>query len=1546
DLVYYGNGKQLEYDLIVAPGADPNVVALSYEGAQNIKVDRDGNLVLKTAAGDLRQLKPVVYQEVNGKRKLIEGRYQVRGKNSVGFRLSRYDRTKPLVIDPILVYSSLVNAGGYGAGIAVDSNGYAYITGYTFQDFNPTAGAFQTIFTGDYCVFVTKVNQTGTGVVYSTYLGGNGQAEAYGIAVDSAGSAYVTGYASGSFPTTVGSYQPTLNSSFDAFVTKLNATGSALAYSTFYGGSEFEEGLSIAVDAAGNAYVAGDSGSRNLVTTVGAVQANSRGGTESFVLRLNSTGSALGYATYLGGGGSDLPVSISVDSANNIYVAGETSSFNFAQVNALQSPNGVNRGLFKSTNNGTSWSLSNSGLQNSQVTAIVINPITTAIMYAGTIGGVYKTVNGGATWIASGPTNGGVRALAIDPTNPSIVYAGTNNGVYKTTDAGATWAQINNGIIFQFSGVAYPITVRSIAIDPSNPAIVYAATSLGFYKTTDGGASWTRFGTGAIGLTSTNVQTVVIDPITPSTIYAGFNSTGVFMSTNSGANWTAMNTGLATSSSRNIRSMAILPNAPGTLYVGTLAGIFKTTNGGANWTAVNNGLLVPYSDASSLIPESTNAIVIDPLNPNNVYAGATNSALASGAYPLTSVIKSTDGGANWTAITNGFSGLNNGVFALAINLSDPSILYVGNAGDFDGYATKINANGTSFNYSTIVGSSRNDYVAGIVPDAAGNSYLFGGTGGTNFPITPGAFDSTLSGFYDTFAMKLNSTGTARLYSTYLGGTAIEDSYGLAVDAAGNAHVIGYTTSADFPVTAGAFQSTLRSTGGGTDAFVTKLNATGTALSYSSFLGGAGDELFDFQGNNIALDPLGNAYVVGYTSDINTFPSFGFANAFSDTFGPSITFVAKIDGGLPSYSITGRLTTAANAPIAGVLVQVSNATFYRSTFTDSDGYYAIVSLPAGDYMVAPSRTAASGHYVFSPTNRSFPGLNSNQTANFTGTQAFDIFGKVTSSTVPGLGLFDVTLTLSGASSAIVTSDAEGNYVFRDLLPGDYTITPSKAGFTFDPVNLPITITNADRTAADFTSASGTFFSVTGHIADAANAAIANVLVTMTASSQVGSRTQTTLTDASGDYQFANLQAGGNYTFVPTRAQYLFTPESQAFPNLSGNQIGNFAGGTWQPVVLTAVRISEFKAWTVGGRTYVYVKPQFPDAGYRILNWGQTSRVGNDFTADANAEKFTGPSIQAEVTTAQIYDLGPLANGTYNFNFKTSGTLAKALEFTVSSAVPLPNPIDNSRDFVKQQYQDFLNRDADPAGEDFWTDNINKCNDPARRPPGQTVEQCTLRQRETTSAAFFLSPEFQDTGYFVYRMYVGGLGRQPKLSEFKPDASTVGNGIIVNGQLSGTKINQNKAAFAASFVNCVDASKYRCAEFKARYDALSNQAYVDKLFQNTGVNASAADRTALVNGLDGATETRATVLQKIVDGINVIAEGNQQFTTTYGQAFYNSELNRAFVELEYFGYMKRDPDEAGYAFWLAKLNLFNGNFVNAEMVLAFISSPEYRARFGQP
>lgn len=268
-------------------------------------------------------------------------------------------------------------------------------------------------------------------------------------------------------------------------------------------------------------------------------------------------------------------------------------------------------------------------------------------------------------------------------------------------------------------------------------------------------------------------------------------------------------------------------------------------------------------------------------------------------------------------------------------------------------------------------------------------------------------------------------------------------------------------------------------------------------------------------------------------------------------------------------------------------------------------------------------------------------------------------------------------------------------------------------------------------------------------------------------------------------------------------------------------------------------------------------------------------------------------------------------------------------------PASEPSNETRFFVRQQYYDFLSRHPDQEGWDHWTDNINLCNDPARRPANQTVGQCIDRQRETTSAAFFISPEFQYTGYYVYRFYQGSLGRKPTFSEFFADKQIVANGILVGEELSGTVIEQNKAAFANQFV--------QRQEFNAIYGSLNDQQYVDKLFETTTIAASVADRADLVNKLNSSQLTRAQVLQKVVDGILVIAEGQQQFQTTYGKAFYEQEYNRAFVLMEYFGYLRRDPDAPGYAHWLDKLN-FYGNYIDAEMVRSFIISPEYLYRFG--
>ncbi|HEY6660985.1 MAG TPA: S8 family serine peptidase [Pyrinomonadaceae bacterium] len=387
----------------------------------------------------------------------------------------------------------------------------------------------------------------------------------------------------------------------------------------------------------------------------------------------------------------------------------------------------------------------------------------------------------------------------------------------------------------------------------------------------------------------------------------------------------------------------------------------------------------------------------------------------------------------------------------------------------------------------------------------------------------------------------------------------------------------------------------------------------------------------------------------------------------------------------------------------------------------------------------------------------------------------------------------------------------------------------------------------------------------------------------------------------------------------------------------------AAAAFSPTVLAGPQV-ELKSWVFEGRTSVYVKLNFPDAGFRVPDWGAPAHVGNDYSVNATVERFSGASVQANSNTAQIYDLGVLAPGNYTFTFKNSGTTVKTLNFTVSATAPPPNPIDDPREFVRWQYKDFLRREPDGPGWDHWTGEITECSDVTKRFPGETQPQCVERKRANTSAAFFLSPEFQNTGYFVLRVYRGSLGRMPHFGgtgtandEFTRDAATVSAGIVVNDSLAPAVINANKQAFVNQFVTR--------AEFRAIYDGLNNTQYVDKLFQTTGVAPTAAERQALIDGLGNASETRASVLFKVVDGTLTITDGALVFQTNYGKAFYDNLFNAAFVQMEYFGYLLRDPDDGGFTFWLGKLNQF-GNWVDAQMVLAFIKSPEYRSRFGQP
>ncbi|HEU4768751.1 MAG TPA: SBBP repeat-containing protein [Pyrinomonadaceae bacterium] len=334
DVVYSGDQGRLKYDIIVAPGVDPNVIKIKYAGIKTLRTDLDGNLLLNMASGDVVQPKPIVYQSFENERRHVNGNYIIQGKNQIGFRIEAYDRSKPLVIDPVLVFATYLGGSGIeeGMGVATDFEGNAYVVGTTTSlNFPITPGALQTTGSGGKNVFVTKLNPGGTGVVYSTYLGGSLNDSGYGIAVDGDGNAYITGTtASTNFPITTGALRTANGGGTDAFVTKLNKTGSALVYSSYLGGGGNEEGFGIALDFNGNANVTGVTASSNFIVTSGAMQASLAGPTDAFVTRLNPSGTAPLFSTYIGGSSTEIGFAIAIDLSNNTaIVTGVTESINF-----------------------------------------------------------------------------------------------------------------------------------------------------------------------------------------------------------------------------------------------------------------------------------------------------------------------------------------------------------------------------------------------------------------------------------------------------------------------------------------------------------------------------------------------------------------------------------------------------------------------------------------------------------------------------------------------------------------------------------------------------------------------------------------------------------------------------------------------------------------------------------------------------------------------------------------------------------------------------------------------------------------------------------------------------------------------------------------------------------------------------------------------------------------------------------------------------------------------------------------------------------------
>jgi hypothetical protein len=305
----------------------------------------------------------------------------------------------------------------------------------------------------------------------------------------------------------------------------------------------------------------------------------------------------------------------------------------------------------------------------------------------------------------------------------------------------------------------------------------------------------------------------------------------------------------------------------------------------------------------------------------------------------------------------------------------------------------------------------------------------------------------------------------------------------------------------------------------------------------------------------------------------------------------------------------------------------------------------------------------------------------------------------------------------------------------------------------------------------------------------------------------------------------------------------------------------------------------------------------------FNAGDTAKSFNVFITD---DRFVEGN-----ETVQLALSNPSAGG------QVGGMMTTLLTIVDNDLAPsLVNPIDDTAFFVRQHYVDFFGREPDAAGLAFWINNIESCGANA---------QCREVRRIDTSAAFFLAIEFQETGFLVHRFYRSAFNRLSRYREFVRDSQEIGRGVIVGQPGAEAQLEANKQYFADQLITR--------GEFTAIYGGLTNEQYVDALNANTAGSLSASQRDALVAGLNASTETRATVLRKVADDLE----------------FKAREFNPAFVLMQYFGYLRRNPDDppdsnfAGYNFWLAKLDQFDGDFRKADMVKAFLLSIEYRSRF---
>ncbi len=1198
DLVYYGNQRRLEYDFVVAPNADTNQIKLNFEGAKSVKLDeKSGDLLLETALGTIRQHKPFAYQQIDGERLEIAAVYKVQSPKSkvqspksetstISIALGDYDKSKELIIDPILAYSSFLGGdkNDYGTDIAVDADGNAYVTGYTLSvNFPVTPGALKTtllpiastVYGWD--AFVSKINPTGTGLVYSTYLGTNSGSDiGYGIAVDSGGNAYITGTTDhASFPI-VNAQQPTYGGNSDAFIAKLNPTGSALLFSTFYGGSfsdngqrirlvngdlyltgsttssnfptttgvlkpapcsgagcatmgsdafaakfntngiaqwatllggnNAEFGFDLALDANNNSYVVGYTLSNDFPATAGAFQTTYGGGTDGFAAKINSSGTTLDYATYLGGGlQSDRIWSVDVDAGGNAYLAGQTENSSFP----------TTAGAFD-----TVW--------NNSADAFLtkLNPTGTGLVYSTFLGGT-----------------GADKAFAVKVAPNGEAFLGGETGSANLNFPLRNSLQGNLGSMFLtrfnaagsdivFSSLLGTGSVKSIALDATNNA--YLTGEAHYLQTTAGAFQPTRTGSSTIpdgfvmkiGATDEN-----------STVYS--ISGTVSDVTTSGGQIIVTLTG-------TVNRQVILS--------GTRQYSFGGLTAGGNYTvsARRIGYLTTPENAvfNNL---QANQFADFTILPNAQPVGEITSPVHGTTYNIPATI------------------------TIQANASDP-----------DGHAIQ-KVDFVAYSSST-----------GNVPLGTDTTAPYEFTW-TNVPV----------GTWALYAIPTDELG--------LQGYSTPTTHVFVVD--GTAPAVSITSPTEG------------------QSFVEGDYVPLTAVVSSSV------SLVEFYDQNNTLigrraaapwTTTWRAMTVGnYTITAKGFNSQG----QSGTSAPVNIAIIPIN-----HRITGRVVdSVTNAGVANVVLNLTSPTnpnITANTTTDESGNYLFTNLgttPNDGVIITPSLN----NFSFSPATRNigFLGYIEWPNQSFTATRQTQISVAMTSPTNGATFVAPATINLaanasSGAgtitkvefyrqfgTNALLGTDTTAPYEFQltNIGAGSYTYFArayDSTGAIADSSTVSVSVTAPSTTVR-----------LQGDITNPGGGWMPGITVRLTGTANGNPINQTSVSNSFGAYGFFNLPAGGNYTITPqTTGTMTFTPESQSFTNATIDNLDvdfvSSAGN--QPPTVTLNNPTDGSTYNLP--TPIPVSATASDIDGTIINLKITA-IGNSFA-----------------TT-----IGETNNGTLNFNW---------------------------------------------------------------------------------------------------------------------------------------------------------------------------------------------------------------------------------------------------------------------------------------------------------